>query len=299
MRLLLLLQALHSPGRGRGARLLTTDGTATTTATTAMRCGPFVLPALALAAWGAVAVAVAVAAALTPEPQVIALDEPALFLETIGQDVGAVVEWYAPWCRWCKKFKKDYGRLPARVADAALKDGASADEAAVIIAAVNVEANTDLAHKYGVEGLPTIQWIPPGAGADPSQAVLYTQKRVLKKLVPWVREQQKASPNLDAGLLSALESAQGAAASIDRHRALVLTRETFEQETQDPAQNVLVALDADWCEHSQALRPTLDRLAYIFAAEKNCRVARINAEDNLDVTQPFGVHNLPHLIVST
>lgn len=229
------------------------------------------------------------------EPHVILLDDPDLFVETIGQDVGAVVEWYAPWCKWCKKFRNEYAKLPARVADAAYKRGATLDEAAVIIAAINVDASSDLAHRYNIDALPTIQWIPPGAGNDPGQAITYSGKRTLKKLVPWVRERQKANPNLDAGLLTAL----GQAPEKDQGEVLILTSENFEHVTQNKDKNVLVTFDVDWCEHSQALRPTLNRLAYIFGPEENCQVARINAEDNLDISQEYGVHQYPRLVVRT
>ncbi|KAL0335448.1 UNVERIFIED_CONTAM: putative protein disulfide-isomerase A6 [Sesamum radiatum] len=75
------------------------------------------------------------------------------FEKEVGQDRGALVEFYAPWCGHCKKLAPEYETL-----------GASFKKAkSVLIGKVDCDEHKSLCSKYGVSGYPTIQWFPKGS----------------------------------------------------------------------------------------------------------------------------------------
>ncbi|KAJ8747020.1 hypothetical protein K2173_013094 [Erythroxylum novogranatense] len=75
------------------------------------------------------------------------------FEKEVGQDRGALVEFYAPWCGHCKKLAPEYENL-----------GASFKKAkSVLIGKVDCDEHKTLCSKYGVSGYPTIQWFPKGS----------------------------------------------------------------------------------------------------------------------------------------
>nr|ACJ84687.1 unknown [Medicago truncatula]AFK34984.1 unknown [Medicago truncatula] len=75
------------------------------------------------------------------------------FEKEVGQDKGALVEFYAPWCGHCKKLAPEYEKL-----------GNSFKKAkSVLIAKVDCDEHKGVCSKYGVSGYPTIQWFPKGS----------------------------------------------------------------------------------------------------------------------------------------
>nr|KJB49809.1 hypothetical protein B456_008G141100 [Gossypium raimondii] len=83
---------------------------------------------------------------------VVVLTE-ANFDKEVGQDRGALIEFYAPWCGHCKKLAPEYEKL-----------GASFKKAkSVLIGKVDCDEHKSLCSKYGVQGYPTVQWFPKGS----------------------------------------------------------------------------------------------------------------------------------------
>ncbi|KAM0867055.1 hypothetical protein ACQ4PT_042241 [Festuca glaucescens] len=88
----------------------------------------------------------------TDGDDVVVLTE-STFEKEVGQDRGALVEFYAPWCGHFKKLAPEYEKL-----------GASFKKAkSVMIAKVDCDEHKSVCSKYGVSGYPTIQWFPKGS----------------------------------------------------------------------------------------------------------------------------------------
>uniref|UniRef100_A0A0D9WD15 protein disulfide-isomerase n=1 Tax=Leersia perrieri TaxID=77586 RepID=A0A0D9WD15_9ORYZ len=108
---------------------------------------------------------------------VLALTE-STFEKEVGQDRGALVEFYAPWCGHCKKLAPEYEKL-----------GASFKKAkSVLIAKVDCDEHKSVCSKYGVSGYPTIQWFPKGS-LEPKK---YEGQRTAEALAEYVNSEAGA-----------------------------------------------------------------------------------------------------------
>ncbi|KAE8662621.1 putative protein disulfide-isomerase A6 [Hibiscus syriacus] len=75
------------------------------------------------------------------------------FHKEVGQDRGALVEFYAPWCGHCQKIAPEYEKLAQNFMKAK----------SVLIGKLDFDEHKSRCIKYGVEGYPTVQWFPKGS----------------------------------------------------------------------------------------------------------------------------------------
>ncbi|GMP63829.1 hypothetical protein CsSME_00025361 [Camellia sinensis var. sinensis] len=138
------------------------------------------------------------------------------FEKEIGQDRGALVEFYAPWCGHCKKLAPEYEKL-----------GASFKKAkSVLIGKVDCDEHKSVCSKYGVSGYPTIQWFPKGS-LEPKK---YEGARTLEALVEFVNSEGGTNVKI-----AAVPS-----------NVVVLTSDNFDEIVLDDAKDVLVEFYAPW-----------------------------------------------------
>ncbi|XP_066306280.1 protein disulfide isomerase-like 2-2 [Miscanthus floridulus] len=203
-------------------------------------------------------------AALADGDDVAALTE-STFEKEVGQDRGALVEFYAPWCGHCKKLAPEYERL-----------GASFKKAkSVLVAKVDCDEHKSLCSKYGVSGYPTIQWFPKGS-LEPKK---YEGQRTAEALAEFV--------NTEGGTNVKLATIPSS--------VVVLTPETFDSIVLDEAKDVLVEFYAPWCGHCKSLAPTYEKVASVFKLDEGVVIANLDADKYRDLAEKYGVTGFPTL----
>ncbi|KAF0926466.1 hypothetical protein E2562_025309 [Oryza meyeriana var. granulata] len=195
---------------------------------------------------------------------VVALTESS-FEKEVGQDRGALVEFYAPWCGHCKKLAPEYEKL-----------GASFKKAkSVLIAKVDCDEHKSLCSKYGVSGYPTIQWFPKGS-LEPKK---YEGQRTAEALAEYVNTE--AATNVK---IAAVPSS-----------VVVLTPQTFDSVVLDETKDVLVEFYAPWCGHCKHLAPTYEKLASVFKLDEGVVIANLDADKHTALAEKYGVSGFPTL----
>ncbi|KAG2597440.1 protein disulfide isomerase-like 2-2 [Panicum virgatum] len=203
-------------------------------------------------------------AALADGDDVLALTE-STFEKEVGQDRGALVEFYAPWCGHCKKLAPEYERL-----------GASFKKAkSVLIAKVDCDEHKSVCSKYGVSGYPTIQWFPKGS-LEPKK---YEGQRTAEALAEFV--------NTEGGTNVKLATIPSS--------VVVLTPETFDSVVLDETKDVLVEFYAPWCGHCKSLAPIYEKVASVFKLDEGVVIANLDADKHRDLAEKYGVTGFPTL----
>lgn len=187
------------------------------------------------------------------------------FDKEVGQDRGALVEFYAPWCGHCKKLAPEFEKL-----------GASFKKAkSVLIGKVDCDEHKGVCSKYGVSGYPTIQWFPKGS-LEPKK---YEGARTAESLAEFVN--QEGGTNVK---IAAVPS-----------NVVVLTTDNFEEIVLNKEKDVLVEFYAPWCGHCKSLAPTYEKVATAFKLEEDVVIANVDADKHKDLGEKYGVSGFPTL----
>lgn len=187
------------------------------------------------------------------------------FEKEVGQDRGALVEFYAPWCGHCKKLAPEYEKL-----------GASFKKAkSVVIGKVDCDEHKSLCSKYGVSGYPTIQWFSKGS-LEPKK---YEGPRTAEALVEFV--------NTEGGTNVKIATVPS--------NVVVLTTDNFDEVVLDETKDVLVEFYAPWCGHCKNLAPTYEKVATVFKSEEDVVIANLDADKYKDLAEKYGISGFPTL----
>ncbi|CAA6654374.1 unnamed protein product [Spirodela intermedia] len=217
-------------------------------------------------------VALAFALPALADDDVLALSEET-FEKEVGQDRGALVEFFAPGvyilsifsficrCGHCKKLAPEYEKL-----------GSSFKKAkSVLIAKVDCDEQKSVCTKYGVTGYPTIQWFPKGS-LEPK--CKYEGPRTAEDLAEFVNTEGDCD-----------NSFKCCRADIRDFDEIVL----------DGTKDVLVEFYAPWCGHCKSLAPTYEKVATAFKMEDDVVIANIDADQYKDLAEKYGVSGYPTL----
>ncbi|KAL3538253.1 hypothetical protein ACH5RR_001619 [Cinchona calisaya] len=203
------------------------------------------------------------ASALADDNVVVLTEEN--FEKEVGQDRGALVEFYAPWCGHCKKLAPEYEKL-----------GASFKKAkSVLIGKVDCDEHKSICSKYGVSGYPTIQWFPKGS-LEPKK---YEGARSAEALAEFVNGEGGTSVKI-----AAIPS-----------NVVVLTSDNFNEIVLDEKKDVLVEFYAPWCGHCKNLAPIYEKVATAFKLEDHVVIANVDADNYKDLAEKYGVSGYPTL----
>ncbi|KAK4775548.1 hypothetical protein SAY87_023509 [Trapa incisa] len=187
------------------------------------------------------------------------------FEKEVGQDRGALVEFYAPWCGHCKKLAPEYEKL-----------GMSFKKAkSVLIGKVDCDEHKSLCSKYGVSGYPTIQWFPKGS-LEPKK---YEGPRTAESLTEFVNNEGGTNVKI----------------AVAPSHVVVLTADNFDEVVLDETKDVLVEFYAPWCGHCKALAPTYEKVATAFKLEEEVVIANLDADKYKDLAEKYGVSSYPTL----
>ncbi|KAH7678642.1 protein disulfide-isomerase A6 protein [Dioscorea alata] len=187
------------------------------------------------------------------------------FESEVGQDRGALVEFYAPWCGHCKKLAPEYEKL-----------GSSFKKAkSVLIGKVDCDEHKSLCSKYGVSGYPTIQWFPKGS-LEPKK---YEGPRTAEALAEFVNTEGGTNVKL---------------ATIPSN-VVILNEENFNQVVLDETKDVLVEFYAPWCGHCKSLAPTYEKVANVYKLDEGVVIANLDADKHKDLAEKYGVSGYPTL----
>ncbi len=74
-----------------------------------------------------------------------------------------------------------------------------------------------------------------------------------------------------------------------------ITDATFDEEVKGASQPVLVDFWAEWCGPCKMIAPVLEEIAV--ARGDTLKVAKLNIDDNLEITTRFDVQSIPTLIL--
>jgi protein disulfide-isomerase A4 len=185
------------------------------------------------------------------------------FNDVITQnEVGVVVEFYAPWCGHCKTLAPEYERAAAKLKEFGSK---------AVLANCDATVNGELAQKFGVSGYPTLKFFK----GDPENAMDFDSGRTENEIVMKVKE--LTDPNYKP----------------PPSEVVVLTTENF-REFVDSNVISLVEFYAPWCGHCKKLTPEYEKAAIALKSE-DIPLAKVDATAEPDLATEFGISGYPTL----
>ena len=93
-------------------------------------------------------------AAVVQASNVLDLTDTKAYDAVVGQSIGVMVEFFAPWCGHCKRLAPEYEKLA---------DAFATKKNKVLIAKVDADANRELGERINLKGFPTLMYFPPNS----------------------------------------------------------------------------------------------------------------------------------------
>jgi len=202
-------------------------------------------------------------ASILAEGNVVVLT-PDNFDSVVGNDKGAFVEFYAPWCGHCKKLAPDYEIVGDSFAGV---DG-------VVVAKVDADEHKTLASRFEVKGFPTLKWFPKGS-LTPED---YNGGRSIEDITTFIENK--------AGVKSKAPKKPASA-------VIILTPSNFDEIVNDATKDVLVEFYAPWCGHCKKLAPDYEIIAKAYENEPDVVIANIDADAHKEIAGRFEVTGFP------
>jgi protein disulfide-isomerase-like protein len=90
-----------------------------------------------------------------------------------GTDGKTLALFYAPWCGFCKRLSPHWNKASEQ------------NKTDVKMVKINCDENPDLAQKFGIEGFPTIYFLPYGLN-NPKERIIYNGERSGEALLAFI-----------------------------------------------------------------------------------------------------------------
>eukprot|EP01063_Lacrimia_lanifica_P001853 TRINITY_DN10964_c0_g1_i1.p1 TRINITY_DN10964_c0_g1~~TRINITY_DN10964_c0_g1_i1.p1 ORF type:complete len:269 (+),score=117.50 TRINITY_DN10964_c0_g1_i1:61-867(+) len=186
------------------------------------------------------------------------------------------VEFYAPWCQWCKKV------APEMVA---LGESVGTNHPKVRIGKVNAEDDDiqEIADHYKVKGYPTFIILKPdGTWAR------HKGKRTVEGFMAFIKEQTGIALTRQTRSDELLTGGTGVVQT--------LLPETADTLIMNPKLNVLVKFYAPWCGHCKSMADDFKAFALDIKKEKDVAAAEIDASTHRVLADKWQVGSFPKLL---
>ncbi|CAL1268965.1 unnamed protein product [Larinioides sclopetarius] len=196
------------------------------------------------------------------------------FKQKIGGDKPHFVNFFAPWCGYCKRLKPVWDEL-------AEKYNVDSNNQELVIAKVDCTVETPICADEGVSGYPSLLYYEAGQ----SKGTKYQGKRDLVGLEDFISNNLGQKKTDESENAKPVRSGKG---------ALELTDENF-QNTVNWGMH-FVKFYAPWCGHCQKMAPAWEELAENLQHDKSVTVSKIDCTENKKTCTDFEVKGYPTLL---
>eukprot|EP01062_Namystynia_karyoxenos_P056926 TRINITY_DN47857_c0_g1_i1.p2 TRINITY_DN47857_c0_g1~~TRINITY_DN47857_c0_g1_i1.p2 ORF type:complete len:288 (+),score=111.47 TRINITY_DN47857_c0_g1_i1:64-864(+) len=201
------------------------------------------------------------------------------FHEAVGDGRHWLVEFYAPWCGWCKKLVPTMRELGAAVGEGDTK-----------LAIAKFDATQDgaasVTESFGVRGFPTLVLV-----RDKGYEA-YRGAREAAAIMKWLHDRTGAAigPHKDA--LAAVGRIRAGSGEVAQ-----LTAKTLSAAVDPPQRHYFVRVHAPWCSRSRESQPVWQRFAAAAAAAApDLVVADFDGDRFGELAEKHGVEEFPWLL---
>lgn len=180
----------------------------------------------------------------------------------------SLVEFYATWCGHCKNLAPIYDELSDVYSKT--KD--------VQIVKIECDENRATCQQFGIKGFPTLKFFKKGVDTP----VEYEGGRDLDSFIKFIGE------NTDSYVyIPKVQSNIVQVSDLDFDKTLL-----------ESGKNVFVVFTASWCGHCKNLHPTWEKLADLFANDKDVIIAEVSTTDSPaeELQERYGISGFPTIL---
>ncbi|KAJ9460521.1 Protein disulfide-isomerase like 2-1 [Diplonema papillatum] len=190
-----------------------------------------------------------------------------------------LIEFYLPWCGWCKKLAPEWKVIGKQVGDSHPKLSVGKFDA-------TDDASVELCKRYGVKGYPTIVLIK----AD-GAFVRYSGTRTAPQILLWLEAETGVKVEIEVPAEERLEGGTGVVQK--------LTGDNIDKLVQDKTKDVMIKFFAPWCGHCKSMEEDWSDFAAMYKGVKDVVIAEADADSYREIGNKYGVGSFPTIKLYT
>ena len=221
------------------------------------------------------------------DTKVIQLNSANFDKEVVNSDDIVMVLFYAPWCGHCKHFHPEYEKA------------AKALKGVFKIAGIDADSEKDIAHRYGINGFPTVKFF----GLDKKNPEDYQGQRTASAVIDYMFTKAREITNSRLGVSSSTKKDNNTKKdntkkdntkknNVDSDKdVVILTDDNFDDVVFGSEDMWLVAFYAPWCGHCQKLLPEWNAAATQLKGQ--VKIAKLDATTNQKMASRYQIQGYP------